>query len=536
MKSSGAPGGRPSCGHVEVVSPVSNPLGKLERARRVLLILPWLQMGGADKFNLDLIRSLSRRGYEFTVATTLGDDDPWLSEFTHITPDVFRLPQFLAFSDYPRFLNELVESRQVDAVIISHSEWGYDLAPFLRALHPRLALLDYNHLEEEEWLDGGYPGLAVRAGRQLDLNVTCTEHLKRWMVARGADPDLIQVCHCNVDTREWSLDAYDTAAIRERLGVAPGTPILLFAGRMVAQKRPEMLGAIVKRLAAIEPNFVCFVAGAGPELPALRRFVRSHGLRRQMRILGAVSPAVVRELMAAGDIFLLPSKREGLALVLYESMALGMVPVAADVGGQAELVTPECGYLIPRGEGEVAAYVRALAELLRDSDRRREMARRGRQRVVERFDLEQMADGMEAAIQRARQLAAARAAAEPDEARARQIAGRVVEARREAELAGIQWAQRGAYPVIGELRRLRERIWPMGSRRYEEYKRFRQGARGALETARGITRMRRARTIGLLAAAVVALAVAALVLGRGRARSVSPPQSRAHARRRSGPR
>ncbi len=49
--------------------------------------------------------------------------------------------------------------------------------------------------------------------------------------------------------------------------------------------------------------------------------------------------------MAASDILLLPSKYEGLALVLYEAMAMRTVPVATAYGGHPELVTPECGYL-----------------------------------------------------------------------------------------------------------------------------------------------------------------------------------------------
>jgi glycosyltransferase involved in cell wall biosynthesis len=50
--------------------------------------------------------------------------------------------------------------------------------------------------------------------------------------------------------------------------------------------------------------------------------------------------------MAATDIFFLPSQWEGIALTLFEAMAMQLVPVAADVGGQRELVTPDCGFLI----------------------------------------------------------------------------------------------------------------------------------------------------------------------------------------------
>ena len=62
---------------------------------RLLIAAPWLVTGGAEKFNLDLMRQLSQRGWEITIATTLGSDNPWQHEFEAITPDVFPMRNFL---------------------------------------------------------------------------------------------------------------------------------------------------------------------------------------------------------------------------------------------------------------------------------------------------------------------------------------------------------------------------------------------------------------------------------------------------------
>ncbi len=102
-----------------------------------------------------------------------------------------------------------------------------------------------------------------------------------------------------------------------------------------------------------DPRFLALAARAGLEARPLRRFVANSGLQRHMRFLGAVHSEEVQALLAAADILFLPSAREGLALMLQEAMAMGTVPAAA--GGQAELVTPECGYLLPHGEGEIEA-------------------------------------------------------------------------------------------------------------------------------------------------------------------------------------
>jgi len=67
-----------------------------------------------------------------------------------------------------------------------------------------------------------------------------------------------------------------------------------------------------------------------------------------------------------------------------------VVPVGAQVGGQAELVSPDCGVLIAHGEGELIAYADALEYLICNPLRRREMGAAGRARVANQFTSEQM--------------------------------------------------------------------------------------------------------------------------------------------------
>ena len=146
------------------------------------------------------------------------------------------------------------------------------------------------------------------------------------------------------------------------------------------------------------------MAGDGPDFEWLRTFVKKNRLDRQVRLLGALPNAEIRNLLAAADIFFLPSQWEGIALSVYEAMACGLPVVGADVGGQSELVTPECGVLIERGEEaeEARQYASALTQLLSDSERRTTMGQHARQRIQDRFRLEQMTDRFLAAYQTAR--------------------------------------------------------------------------------------------------------------------------------------
>ena len=112
-------------------------------------------------------------------------------------------------------------------------------------------------------------------------------------------------------------------------------------------------------------------------------------------MLGAIPSEEMRMLMSAVDILLLPSQAEGVALVLFEAMSMGVVPVATDVGGQRELVTPECGRLVAWGPSLAESLVEALDSLLTDPTARARMAAQGRARVEGQFELKQTGEQIE---------------------------------------------------------------------------------------------------------------------------------------------
>ncbi len=372
---------------------------------RLLLIVPWLAMGGSDKFNLDLLGQLVQRGWEVTIVTTLSGEHPWTTPFAALTPDIFMLNHFLRPVDYPRFLRSLVHSREMDAVLISHSEFGYHLLPYLRAHFPKLPLLDFCHIEEEQWKNGGYPQMSVTYQETLDRNLVSSEHLKAWMAGRGADPATIEVCHTNIEADYWQPDAERGRRTRQRYDIDTSTPLIVCVGRICAQKQPKVLAQTGLRLAQDRTDFVLVVAGDGPDFDWLKTFVRKHRLERQVRLVGGLPNAEIRGLLNAADIFFLPSEWEGIALSVYEALACGVPVVGADVGGQRELVTPECGVLIDRGseEDEARQYATALAQLLDEPAQRKRMGQKGRQRIEDHFRLERMTETVLAAYKAARQ-------------------------------------------------------------------------------------------------------------------------------------
>ena len=339
---------------------------------RALLIVPHLELGGADSVNLDLLAQLAQRfDWEITVVTTRHSEDPWQQKFYGLTSDVFMLHRFLPFGAYPAFLTYLIESRQPDVVCLNHSELGYRLLPWLKDAFPTLPIVDLVHVVMDDWKDGGFPRLSCRSRPWLVRTIATSQALQRWLIENGANGEAVDAVYTGIDAARWTRSTELAETARGRWKMPADRPVILYAARFAAQKQPRLLPGIVQKLEARGRKFTLLLVGDGPE----RTWLEEHLHRRHpgsVKMLGAVDLDEMRLMMSASDLLLLPSRTEGIALVLFEAMSMGVVPVATDVGGQRELVTPDCGVLLPFDERLGDAVVEALDALLTDEPLRRQ--------------------------------------------------------------------------------------------------------------------------------------------------------------------
>jgi glycosyltransferase involved in cell wall biosynthesis len=358
-----------------------NPLKGNARGRRVMFLLPWMVEGGADRVNIDLIQGLVAGGTDVTVCATLEADHKWQDRFAELTADIFILPNILSLSDFPRFLLYLIASRQIDTVVVAGSTLGYQLLPYLRTQAPKTTFLDLSHTEEMHWLNGGHPRFGVGYQDALDMNVVSTRHLSEWMLQRSADARKIRVMYTGIKSHPVSLSETQRAKKQRALGLDEQAVTIVFAGRMCDQKRPLKLAEILNGLKHAGTRFNALVIGEGELRPAFEALIEQYGLGAHVHVLGAKPHAEWLALLAISDVLLMPSEYEGISVALLESMAAGVVPVVADVGGQDELVRGATGYLVPHGENEVSRYVGILQELSNDAGMRMRKAQACRQLI-----------------------------------------------------------------------------------------------------------------------------------------------------------
>jgi glycosyltransferase involved in cell wall biosynthesis len=110
------------------------------------------------------------------------------------------------------------------------------------------------------------------------------------------------------------------------------------------------------------------VVGDGPERANLEQLTRSLGIERIVSFCGWLRRAEVIQRLGAADVLVFPSIRDFGAAVVFEALALGVVPVVADFGGPGDIVHPEVGFKVPlTNEKDVVLQIeKILAELAHD--------------------------------------------------------------------------------------------------------------------------------------------------------------------------
>lgn len=176
-------------------------------------------------------------------------------------------------------------------------------------------------------------------------------------------------------------------SVREELGAADSTFVILTVGEVFPRKNQELLVRAVPALlaAGMEPLVVLVGKAHADYRQRLESAMQSLGIGARVLIAGQRGD--IPDLLQAADVFCLPSRTEVLPIALLESMGQGLPVVATNVGGVAELVRHGQDGLITES-GDVAGLSAALIRLWREPALRAAMSDAGRSRVRDHYSPE----------------------------------------------------------------------------------------------------------------------------------------------------
>lgn len=299
---------------------------------KILYIVPGLDEGGAEVHVLNLIRELSQRGHEITLASCGGRLEAELPESVRVIH---------------------VHSERKSPITVMHS--------VVKLSHLGRWDIIHAHSRVPAWIAWGlsrrtYTRWVMTAHALYSLNAGLTP-------LRHAD-GLICVSEAVKNHLASYLPAKNIVIPN---GIIP--PVfrhkestanrLLFVGRLTRLKGLDVVLRALSRLTGNGQKWTLDVVGDGPQRVELEELSESLGLSERVHFRGARSRGEVEEFMAFASCLVFPSHSEGMGLVVLEAASMGLPVIASDLEALREIAS---GGLIPAGD--VEAWRKAIAGFL----------------------------------------------------------------------------------------------------------------------------------------------------------------------------
>lgn len=371
----------------------------------ILIIIPWMTTGGADKFNIDLLKGLDREKYDVTIVTTEAQINNYRQEFEKYST-VFDLTTFLDRKYWLAFINYIMKSRNINCVLNTNSRYGYSILPYIKGKYPNVPIIDYIHMEEWYNRNGGYSRDSSGVESVIDKTLVCNKNSERILIDHfGRNENAVQTVYIGVNEKEYNpenITEEDKIKILNKYKINKDNRyVISYICRIAEQKRPHLLIQIIKMLKTERKDFLFVVAGDGYMLNDIKKEAQKYNLTNDIVFTGNIKNT--KEIYAISDMTINCSIKEGLALTSYESLSMGIPVVSADVGGQKELIDDTVGKIVPclqkeedifdfdYKKEEIENYVIAINEVLNNLQKYKNNCRK---RILDGFTIDQMREKM----------------------------------------------------------------------------------------------------------------------------------------------
>jgi glycosyltransferase involved in cell wall biosynthesis len=345
--------------------------------------------GGLESMMLLLAQGLRERGHE-VVPIIPSHPREWLhASFLARGFEVEEYPPCRSWGAYPGALMDLtsvLRRRRVEALHCHDFTAAIlgTLAATMTGIPSVLTLHGGHHYREKKlrrWL------LRRAARRSASVIAVSSETARQLTHDLSLHPEEVQVI-----PNGTPMVSGEAERGRRILGTCPDTVTVLAVGRLIQVKGFDILSRAARLLQGTDARTRMVVAGDGEERRVLEGMNEEDSTGGQLSFLGMRDD--IPDLMAGADIFVMPSRSEGLPMALIEAMAAGLPVVASSVGGIPEVVEHGVHGLLVDPE-DPAALAEAIAILSSDPALRARMGRAGHHRVKARFSIDAMVDAYE---------------------------------------------------------------------------------------------------------------------------------------------
>lgn len=231
-----------------------------------------------------------------------------------------------------------------------------------------------------------------RAGvwQRADLIIAVSRRIRDVLLERGIDRRRVEVVYSGIDPEDLEAPGGPTESptLRVASGAGPAEMLVASVGALVEHKDHATFVRAAARLAAGHPAVRFAVFGEGPERARLEQLIRRLELDGRFRLPGEI-PNAARRLREV-DVFVMPSREEGLGTACIEAMLAGRPVAATSAGGLGELAASGAFRPVPPGDPDALAV--EIERLLASEVARHEASEAAR-RGGSRFTAARMVEG-----------------------------------------------------------------------------------------------------------------------------------------------
>ena len=357
-------------------------------------------IGGGNKVLLSLFAELDRSRYR--PVSILPEHGPMESELRKLDVesavlDVRPRRGRLSMIKSTMLLVARISREQI-SLVHANDPFTYHIASLAAGITRTPGICHLHHPDQDaksiEWAFARRPAVVL----------TPTQYVKErvcdWLGAGAAE--FVHAVGNPIDTK-WFAPAQDVGSVRDRVGMLRNVPQITITGALAPHKGHDRFLLAARDILKRHPEAKFNVVGSalsGDRLWAekIQKLAREIGIEKSVRFWGFVSNSVSRDILAASDIFLLPSKIEGFGLVLAEALACGVPVVSSAIRPLDEIVVDgRAGFLVP--PDEVGQFAQRACELLESRELYKKCAEFGKNyvrtnfgapavvaRIVERYD------------------------------------------------------------------------------------------------------------------------------------------------------
>jgi len=356
----------------------------------ILFIANHLNVGGISSYLLTLASGLKQKGHRVYLVSSGGElEDKFiragiillkapLNTKSEISPKIF-------FSFWK--LKKIIRDLKID-LIHSHSRTTQVLGELLGRVSAKPHIFTCHGFFKSRLSRRFFGGWGQKV---IAISLQVKEHL---VVDFKLDEKLISIIHNGIDTKNFG-DFSNRDNLRRQLSEGADFLVGIIA-RLSDVKGHTYLIAAMQEVIKNFPKTKLLIIGQGKTREVLIKETRDLGLESSIVFIPEAKDTKV--LLAAMDIFVMPSLQEGLGLALMEAMAQGLAVVGSEVGGIKTLIEDKVnGLLVP--PANAPALAEAMIVLLKSPQLRMSLGLRAREFIAANFSQEEMVDKTEIVYQ-----------------------------------------------------------------------------------------------------------------------------------------